>query len=64
VSIPAAAIQFVLAEPVVKSAVLGATCAAEVEANLKACSEVIPVAFWSDLKSAGLLATSLPVPKA
>ena len=64
VSIPAAAIQFVLAEPAVRSAVLGATCAAEVEANLKARSEVIPAAFWADLKTAGLLAASLPVPKA
>ena len=64
VSIPAAAIQFVLAEPAVRSAVLGATCAAEVEANLKARSEVIPTAFWADLKTAGLLAANLPVPKA
>lgn len=62
VSMPAAAIQFALAEPVVKSAVLGATCAAEVEANLKAHGEVIPAAFWSDLKSAGLIAAALPVP--
>lgn len=63
VSIPAAAIQFVLAEPLVKSAVLGATGAAEVEDNLRGYREAIPAAFWSDLKTAGVLAAALPVPK-
>ena len=62
VSLVSAAIQFVLAEPVVRSAVLGATKPAEVEANLKARAERIPAAFWSDLKTAGLLAAHLPVP--
>ena len=64
VSMAAAAIQFVLAEPVVKSAALGATASAEVEANLKARREAIPASFWSDLKTAGLLAAEVPVPKA
>lgn len=60
----AAAIQMVLAEPVVKSAVLGATSRAEVEANLAAYRAPIPAAFWSDLKSAGLLASAIPTPNA
>ncbi len=63
VSLVAAAIQFVLAEPLVKSAVLGATGAAEVEANLEARGEAIPASFWSDLRSAGLIATSVGTPK-
>jgi D-threo-aldose 1-dehydrogenase len=64
VPLNAAAIQFVLAEPVVKAAVLGATGPAEVESNLKARSHAIPAAFWSDLKAAGLLAAALRVPAA
>ncbi|HEX4892665.1 MAG TPA: aldo/keto reductase [Hyphomicrobiaceae bacterium] len=64
VPLNAAAIQFALAEPVVKAAVLGATGPAEVESNLKARHHPIPAAFWSDLKAAGLLAAGLPVPVA
>ncbi len=62
VPLNAAAIQFVLAEPTVKAAVLGATGPQEVEANLKARAIPIPAAFWSDLKTAGLLAAHLPTP--
>ena len=62
VALNAAAIQFALAEPLVKSAVLGATSAAEVRSNLAAYTAEIPQRFWSDLKSAGLLAKDLPVP--
>lgn len=62
VSMVAAAVQFVLAEPMVKSAVLGATCAAEVKANLAAARQPIPPAFWSDLKTAGLLPATIRTP--
>ena len=62
VSLNAAAIQFVLAEPLVKAAVLGATHADEVRSNLAAHRCVIPPRFWADLKGAGLLPTHLPVP--
>ena len=64
VTLIAAAIQLVLAEPVVKSAVLGATCAREVQANLSAFHEAIPPAFWAELKSARLLAAELKTPSA
>ena len=64
VPLNAAAIQFALADPVVKAAVLGATGPHEVEANLKARSQTIPAAFWADLKHAGLLAPDLPTPPA
>lgn len=63
VSMPAAAIQFVLAEPVVKSAVLGATRPAEVDANLQALREPIPLAFWSELVTEGLLSSRVAVPR-
>lgn len=62
VSLVAAAIQFALAEPLVKSVVLGATAPAEVEANLKARTERIPAAFWADLRNAGLIAGNVPTP--
>jgi D-threo-aldose 1-dehydrogenase len=64
VPLNAAAIQFALAEPVVKAAVLGATGPGEVQSNLRARNEVIPAAFWADLKTTGLLASSLPTPVA
>ena len=64
VSLNAAAIQFVLAEPLVKSAVLGATHAGEVRSNLAACRLDLPSRFWADLKGAGLLPAALPVPPA
>lgn len=63
VALNAAAIQFVLAEPVVRSAVLGATRAQEVEANLTAYRTPIPAAFWADLKGARLLAPNVPIPR-
>ena len=62
VGLPAAAIQFVLAEPVIKSAVLGAIHPDEVKANVASYRTPIPGAFWTELKDRGLLAGNLPVP--
>ena len=62
VPLAAAAIQFVLAHPVVASAVLGATRASEVEANIRAYRHAIPAAFWAELTDAGIIAGGLPVP--
>jgi D-threo-aldose 1-dehydrogenase len=64
VPLNAAAIQFVLAEPLVKSAVLGATSPGEVGANLAAYRLEIPQQFWADLKGAGLIDRDLKVPPA
>jgi D-threo-aldose 1-dehydrogenase len=64
VSLVAAAIQFVLAEPVVRSAVLGATGPGEVEANVAAHGLPIPAAFWSDLRAEGLVAAEAATPVA
>jgi D-threo-aldose 1-dehydrogenase len=62
VSLNAAAMQFVLAEPLVKSLALGATTPEEVRANLAAYRLEIPAPFWSELEDAGLLGKDLPVP--
>lgn len=62
VSLPGAAMKFALAQPVVKSAVLGAVKGAEVATNMAALRAPIPKAFWDELKSENLLAANLPVP--
>ncbi|MBX3584676.1 MAG: aldo/keto reductase [Rhizobiaceae bacterium] len=62
VSLPVAALQFVLAHPAVVSVIPGAARPSEVEANVAALSVTIPPAFWSDLKSRGLLHPEAPVP--
>jgi D-threo-aldose 1-dehydrogenase len=63
VSLPAAALQFVLAHPIVVSVIPGAARASEVTQNLASLSTRIPAAFWSDLKSQGLIAADAPVPE-
>jgi D-threo-aldose 1-dehydrogenase len=60
ISLSAAAIQFVLSEPLVKSAVIGATCESESLTNLIAYRSNIPPQFWSDMKSEGLIPKNLP----
>ena len=58
VALPAAALQFVLAHPLVASVIPGAVSAKEVGDNLRHLSASIPAAFWSDLKSKGLIEDS------
>ena len=62
VSLPAAALQFVLAHPVVVSAVLGLGSPAQVAAALAALHAEIPRSFWQELRSQGLLRLDAPVP--
>lgn len=59
----AAALQFVLGHPSVKTVVPGAVSAAEVQANVRLLSTPIPCSLWSDLKSAGLIRPDSPVPE-
>jgi D-threo-aldose 1-dehydrogenase len=61
VSLPAAAVQFVLGHPAVKTACLGARSAAEVQRNASLFEVNVPAALWSDLKDAGLLRRDAPV---
>jgi D-threo-aldose 1-dehydrogenase len=62
VSMPVAALQFVLAHPAVVSVIPGAARSSEVEANVAALSVKIPAAFWADLKAQKLIHPEAPVP--
>lgn len=60
VSLPAAAVQFVLAHPSIVTACLGARSAAEVERNATLFGVKIPSELWSELKAEGLLRSDAP----
>ena len=62
VALPAAALQFPLAHPVVASVVTGMRSAAEAAANVAHCRAAIPPAFWAELKHERLIAAAAPVP--
>lgn len=62
VALPTAAIHFCLGHPAVAAVVLGAVKPEEVYANAAAMRQNVPQAFWSDLKSEGLLPDHAPVP--
>ena len=62
VSLPAAALQFPLANPLVRSVIPGPRSGDEVVEILKWFSARIPDKFWKDLKSKGLLDERAPVP--
>ena len=64
VALPAAALQFVLAHPIVTSVIPGAARASEVTGNLASLAAPIPAAFWADLKAGGLIDADSPVPGA
>jgi D-threo-aldose 1-dehydrogenase len=63
VSLPAAALQFVLAHPIVVSVIPGAARASEVTRNMASLEAPIPAAFWAELKSQGLIVADAPVPE-
>jgi len=58
----AAALQFVLGHPCVKTVVPGAVSAAEVGANVALVERPIPGALWSDLRGEGLIRLDAPLP--
>ena len=62
VALPAAALQFVLAHPIVASAIPGAARPEEVTQNAAHATAAIPPAFWADLKTNGLIDADAPVP--
>ncbi|SHJ13626.1 D-threo-aldose 1-dehydrogenase [Shimia gijangensis] len=62
VPLPAAALQFPLAHPVVKSVIPGPRTPQELHQILGWWSHTIPAGLWSDLKDAGLIASEAPVP--
>jgi len=61
-SLPAAALQFPLAHPVVSAIIPGPRNEDEFETNLKLLQHKLPSALWSDLKREGLLHADAPVP--
>lgn len=62
VALPAAALQFPLAHPLVASVVCGARTEEEVMANVALMAAPIPAAFWEALKAKGLLREDAPTP--
>jgi D-threo-aldose 1-dehydrogenase len=62
VPLPAAALQFPLAHPVVAAVIPGPRNAAEFVENLPLFTMKIPSALWSDLRTEGLLHPNAPVP--
>jgi D-threo-aldose 1-dehydrogenase len=62
VSLQAAALQFPLAHPTVVSVIPGGAKPEEVTSNLRYLTEVIPAAFWAELKAQGLIVADAPVP--
>jgi D-threo-aldose 1-dehydrogenase len=59
-----AALQFVLAHPVVVSVIPGSQNVAEHQQNVAALDVPIPAALWQELKTRGLLHADAPVPAA
>ncbi|MDR3472635.1 MAG: aldo/keto reductase [Devosia sp.] len=62
VSMQAAALQFPLAHPAVVSIIPGGAKPSEVIANIGFVQEVIPAAFWQDLKAENLIEADAPTP--
>jgi D-threo-aldose 1-dehydrogenase len=63
VSLPAAALQFPLAHPAVVSIIPGAARPSEITQNVAALSSRIPEAFWTALKTKGLIDPAAPTPR-
>jgi D-threo-aldose 1-dehydrogenase len=62
VPLPAAAIQFPLAHPVVSSIVTGAAAPHEIARNVELITARVPTDLWAELKHAGLIRANAPVP--
>lgn len=63
VPIGAAALQFVLANPAIRTVLIGPGSVAELDANLAAATMPIPDALWADLADAGIIAHDCPRPR-
>jgi D-threo-aldose 1-dehydrogenase len=60
VTLPAAAVAFPLAHPVVAGVVIGMRSADEVRANLESFDTVVPDRLWAELRSEGLIDKRAP----
>jgi len=62
VPLKAAALQFVLAHPAIKTNIPGTRSVAQLEENVEIFRTEIPAAFWAELKAKGLVRQDAPVP--
>lgn len=62
VTLPAVALEFPLAHPVVAGVAVGCRTADEVRANAALARTTVPAGVWSDLRDAGLLRADAPTP--
>lgn len=62
VSLPAAALAFVLAHPLVASVIPGIADPQQVSDTMRLYAEPIPSAFWTDLRAQGLVRSDAPMP--
>jgi D-threo-aldose 1-dehydrogenase len=62
VPLAAAALQYVLALPAIRTVLIGPRTVAELDANLAAAELPIPDALWTDLATAGLIPADAPRP--
>ena len=62
VPLKAAALQFPLAHPAVRSVIVGAATPQEIEENERLRSTPIPTELWSELIASGLLPPDVPTP--
>lgn len=60
--LPAAALQFCLAHPIVQSIIPGARNSRELRQSIEWINTFVPAELWADLKSEGLLAADAPTP--
>jgi len=58
----AAAIQFCMAHPAVKVALMGARSAAEVVDNIAMADLPVPASFWRELRQRNLVDANAPLP--
>ena len=62
ISMKAAGLQFVLANPAVAAVIPGASRPQRIAEDRAALHETVPADFWRDLRSAGLVAPDAPLP--
>ena len=62
ISMKAAGLQFALANPVVAAVIPGASRPSRITEDRAALEETIPVDFWRELRSAGLVNPAAPLP--
>lgn len=62
ISMKAAGLQFALANPAVAAVIPGASKPGRIAEDRAALKEIVPVQFWRDLRSAGLVAADAPLP--